>query len=100
VTSAAEGPTVRSLLEAYERGELPFDALLGALAQADYFEHPPAANLAEHYAQAEGPPEDNEFFWVDSAWDRGILNDVQRQAICDAIDAHHQGANKTGAIEN
>jgi hypothetical protein len=50
MTSAGEGATVRSLMESYEPGEQPFDALPDAQAQADYyFEHSPAANLAEYY---------------------------------------------------
>ena len=97
-TGAAQVPTVRSLLESHERGELPFEHLVPQLATASYTVKPEARNIAEHYHQAAEHPNDNDFFWVDSAHDRGVINDAQRQQITAAIDTHH-GGGRLAALE-
>lgn len=84
--------TVRELLSQHEAGQLPFEHLVSALAAAPYSQRSAGRDLGEAYTHAEGPPDDNDFSWVDSAHDRDVITDEQRQHIIDAIDAHHSSA--------
>ena len=77
-------PTLRELLDLYEEGQLEFDALLEAAARVGHFTlH--GGTHGETYQRAEEWPDDNAFFWVESAERHDVLNPDQVDAIADAI---------------
>lgn len=88
--AAASGddlPSVRELLGMFEHGQMSFHQLLATLA-AHHFEDEDkeSGGLYGAHLRAEAHPEDDDFFWVDSAEDRDVITPAQHQAITEAIE--------------
>lgn len=79
--------SVRESLKEYEQGAITFEQLATALASHEYLGvEPEPQNWGEVYGRAEEMPDDDSFFWVESAEDLGILTTEQVEQIVSAME--------------
>lgn len=85
-----EGPTVESLLDEYEGGEMDYRDLVSGIAAIGHFAL--ASSTAEEvYARGEEGPDPNSFAHVETAEFNGVLTPEQVEQIAAAIEEQAQG---------
>lgn len=72
---------LRQLMDQYERGQLSFDQLALGMESIRLTQKPFGRTLAEDYEIAEGPRDDNDLFWLDSALNRDVITAEQHQHL-------------------
>lgn len=88
-------PTVRELMEQFERGQINFEDLMAGVATVGHFATN-AGDWATKYERAERGPDNNAFFWVEQGELLEILSPEQVEQVAAALAQHIQATGRPG----
>jgi hypothetical protein len=88
-------PTVRELMEQFERGQINFEDLMAGVATVGHFATN-AGDWATKYERAERGPDNNAFFWVEQGELLEILSPEQVEQVAGALAQHIQATGRPG----